>query len=137
MTSADKPRRPWPWPEENGKIEDAIEYTDETIAVFTVLRDWLHAMEAGTAEYRLPDPDYVRPNGKPPFTEAQLTDLVEVALDEYFEQTANANYALNTRGIWHDAGPEFRRLGAAQRLALAQELERVITTPPESPEPIP
>ena len=123
----------WPWPEENGKVDETNEsYPAETIAVFAVLRSWFLALEDGSHVYHYPDPAFIRANGKPPFTEAQLESLVTTALDAHFNAPANRSYALTTRGIWHDAGPDFARLAAPQRLALAQELSAILEKPPEA-----
>ena len=122
---------PWPWPEENGKAESSL-HGAETIAVFAVLRDWFLALEDGSHAYRYPDPAFVRANGKPPCTEAQLAALVVTALDAYFNDPSNRNYTLHKRGIWHDAGPDFARLALPQRLALAQELSAILEKPPEA-----
>ena len=116
----------WPWPEENGKMNEVTIYPEETVRVFEVLRRWFHGMESGEAQYWSYDPRYERPNGKPPFTEAQVNELIEVALDEYLDAPAQRNYAKNTRGIFNDAGPGFSRLAFPQRLALAQQLEQAL-----------
>lgn len=119
--------RSWPWPAENGDpgAEGTNTYDDTTIAVFEVLRRWFLALEDGTAGFWHPDPDYVRANGKP-LSEGQVNRVIERALDHYLNQPVQRNYALNTRKIWHDAGPEFSRLAYPQRLALVQELCRAI-----------
>ena len=120
----------WPWPEQQGKVEDHALYDEEVIAVFRVLDSWFGALDDGSHVYRMPDPDYQRPLGKPPFTDAQTDKLVTVALDEWFAfGNPNSNYARDSRGFWHDAGPEFSRLAPPQRLALAQELEAVMRWP--------
>lgn len=121
---------PWPWIEENGVSEaEAERYNEETIAVYEVLRRWFYGMENGLAQHWQPDPDYVRPSGKP-LTEQQVDRVIAVALDEWFNNSANRGYALNTRQVWHDAGPDFARLAAPQRLALVQELCTVLEAKP-------
>ncbi len=126
-------KQPWKWPEENGVIAETDTYTPETIRTFEVLRRWFFAMESGEAALWQPDPDYPRE-----FTEKQVNDVIMVALDEWFELPANANYAKNQRKFDFDAGPEFRRLAFPQRLALVQQLVEVLepgpsTTPVQEP----
>ena len=113
----------WPWPEQNGKAVEGATYTHETVRVFTVIDAFFRALEDGTVDKFRPDPSYVRPDGKPPLTEAQVNSIVEEALDSWFEQTNNANWAKNLRGIPHDLPPALRRLAFPQRLALVQQLE--------------
>ena len=108
----------WPWLSENWKAEFVGDlYSAECIRVFTVLRAWFYGMEDGSAVFWQPDPNF-----SPQFTEEQVNNVVNWALDEWFNHAPNRNYAINTRGIWHDAGPDFGRLAFPQRLALCQQL---------------
>jgi len=45
-------------------------------AIIFLLDDWLNAMESGTAELRLPDPEYRRAGGRPLWTEEELDTII-------------------------------------------------------------
>lgn len=44
--------------------------------IIFLLDDWLNALEEGTAALRWLDPAYRRPGARPPWTEAQLDELI-------------------------------------------------------------
>lgn len=94
-------------------------------AIHEVLDEWFEAMEDGSAFSRIPDLTYTRPNGKPTWTDEQLENLVCVAIDEYVDQ--QRSWVQFNRGITTDTHCGFDRLGTNQRIALAQDLERVFT----------
>ena len=105
--------RPWPGQEASSEL-----FSPEVLAVHAVLRDWLVAIEDGKAEYRQPDP-----KGRT-WTEAQLEAFLR-EMDEYIALPAQLNWANTNRKPGtpaFDAGPDYRRLEYAQRLAMAQEL---------------
>ena len=91
-------------------------------AIIFLLDDWLQAMENGTAHLRLPDPTYVRPNGKPAWTQDDLDTLIR-DLDAEIDQEVTR---LPGTSVGAQAGPGFSRLALPQRLALAQHLETVL-----------
>lgn len=94
-------------------------------AVHEVLEDWFNAMEDGTAFSRLPKLSYKRPEDKPMWTDEQLDHLVVIAIDEYVDK--QRGWIKNNRNIVTDAHCGFERLGPVQRLAFAQDLEKVFT----------
>lgn len=94
-------------------------------AVHEVLEDWFNAMEDGSAFYRLPDLAYTRPDGKAVWTDAELDNLVNVAIDEYVDR--QRGWIKNNRYIVTDAHCGFGRLETIQRIAFAQDLEKVFT----------
>jgi len=91
-------------------------------AVIFLLDDWLQAMENGTAHHRLPDPNYVRSNGKPTWTEDELDTLIR-DLDAEIDQEVTR---LPGTSVGAKAGPGFSRLALPQRLALAQQLDNLV-----------
>lgn len=91
-------------------------------AVIFLLDDWLQAMENGTAHLRMPDPNYVRPGGKPAWTEEELDTLIH---DIDAEVDQEVHRAPGTT-VGAKAGPGFARLMVPQRLALAQQLEMML-----------
>ena len=101
-------------------------YSSYELAIHAVLRDWFNALQDGSVEYRLPDPNYQRPRGKRPWSEEELTRLVTVIDDYVWEQK---NWAEGTHKVSYDSGPGYDRLGPAQRLAFAQDLERALAMP--------
>ena len=111
-------------------------------AIHDVLHDWFMALQDSTVAYRQPDPGYVRPAGKEPWTEADLEQLV-CAIDGYVMlQMGWAN--LHTKQAPRDGGPPYTdgpgygRLTGAQRLAFAQALEQACEAhplPPPTPPP--
>ena len=108
--------------------------SDQDKAIHAVLQDWFLALEDGTAEFRMPDPSYQRPEGTEPWTDARLAALL-TEIDEYtFRQAA---WVKTNRGLEFDAGPGYMRLGQAQRVAMAQDLERAILAHPDESKPYP
>ena len=112
--------------------EDSVEefYSPECFRVHAIYADWLAAIEAGTAIYRLPDPQ-----GRT-WTDEALTAFLD-ELDSYVGNTAQVTYANNNRrkgGPEFDAGPGFLRLVYEQRLAMAQDLAAALD---ETPTPAP
>lgn len=107
------------------------QYSPTQLAVHAVLRDWFVALQDGSAEYRLPDPTYQRPEGKEPWTDERLDSLVR-GLDTYvweqrFWATGNHHKGdVESGQCWYDAGPGYERLTPAQRVAFAQDLERAV-----------
>ena len=85
-------------------------------AVILLLDGWLQAMESGTAHLRLPDPSYIRADGKPLWTVEQLDTLIR-DLDAEIDQEVTR---LPGTSVGAQAGPGFWRLALPQRLALAQ-----------------
>lgn len=105
-------------------------------AIHEVLRDWFDALQDGTAHYRMPDPSYKRPEGCEPWTNGRIATML-LDIDEYVAAPAQRNYAKANYGIVADAGPGYMRLEHAQRIALAQDLERAILAHPEPDRPYP
>ena len=104
------------------------QYTPRELAIHAVLRDWFGAMEDGSVVYRIPESGYERPEGKQPWTEDQLADLMRVIDDYVWQQRA---WAENAHKKAYDSGPGFNRLTTVQRVAFAQDLERALTTHPK------
>lgn len=110
-------------------------YEEFKAATIAVLEDWFQALEDGTAEYRFPDPRFVRPS-KPPLSEEEYTqkplppytdedvDRIVAAIDEEIQgEIARNTTHWRAKGIQTDSG--FLRLGPLQRRALVEELARV------------
>ncbi len=95
---------------------------DETHRVVMILSSWFRAMEDGTAVLRLPNPAYVRPEGKPDWTEEHLEKFIK-ALDDDIQTEAGTSPGTKMGAT---AGPGFSRLTWPQRLALVQELEQAL-----------
>lgn len=91
-------------------------------AVIYLLDDWLLAIEQGTVHLRQPDPNYVRPAGKPLWTEDELDTLI---CDIDYEVDQEVNRAPGT-SVGARAGPGFKRLETPQRLALVQQLDALL-----------
>lgn len=99
-------------------------HTNEGVAaVFECLQTWFDAMEDGSTDILLPDPDYQRPAGKAPWTEEDLERLIS-GLDYEIEQEVKRAPGTQFNCT---AGPEFHRLALPQRIALAQQLETILT----------
>lgn len=92
--------------------------------IHLVLEDWFNALEDGSAFSRLPDPAYKRPDDKPMWTDEQLDNLVCDAIDAYVDH--QRSWIELNRHIKTDTHCGFQRLDAPQRLAFAQDLERVM-----------
>jgi hypothetical protein len=93
-------------------------------AVIECLDEWFEAMDAGTAFSRLPDPMYQRPDGKPPWTDDELDNLMSTVIDDYVER--QRAWATQKRQVAYSGHSGFTRLAPMQRLALAQDLERIL-----------
>ena len=91
-------------------------------AVVFLLDDWLQAMENGTVQVRYPDPNYVRSNGLPGWTEDALDTLIR-DLDAEIDQEVPRAPGTSVGAV---AGAGFHRLALPQRLALAQQLETIM-----------
>lgn len=91
-------------------------------AVIFLLDDWLQAMENRTAHLRMPDSHYVRPDGKPAWTEEELDTLIrdiDAEIDQEVQRAPGTS-------VGAKAGPGFVRLAVPQRLALAQHVELIL-----------
>ena len=88
-------------------------------AVIYCLEKWFLAMEEGVVGEWMPDPTYKRISGKDGWTEDELDYLMR-CLDWEFDQEVNRAPGTSTGS---KLPPGFVRLGVAQRLALAQELD--------------
>ena len=107
----------------------------QTAAVCAVLEDWFWAMEDGLADLRLPDPAYVRPGGKPPWTGEDVDRIIAAIDEEYGKEFATSGAWARIAGC--NAGPGFERLAPAQRLALVQQLATALAAPRQEPKPEP
>lgn len=121
-----------PWP---GEEESSERYTPQTLAVHTILKDWLDAIQYDKAQWRFPAPD------GPVWSEEQLETML-TELDEYVKAPAQMNFANSSAarlngGPKFDAGPEFRRLPYIQRLAMCQQLHAALRADYQEPEPEP
>ena len=87
-----------------------------------LLDDWLNAIDTGMAHLRLPDPNYVRPRGKAPWTTQELDTLIRNIDAEIDQEVTRAPGT----SVGAKAGPCFHRLDLPQRLALAQHLEQML-----------
>ena len=97
-------------------------------ALIFILEDWTVALEQGGAIHRLPDPAYVRPSGKAPWTEEELDTIVRnIDAEIGREVTTTPGTSVGAQ-----AGPELHRLAYPQRRALAQQLEQTIEAHRES-----
>lgn len=98
-------------------------------AVILLLEDWIVSLENKTAEQHLPDPAYKRTDNKPTWSDDELNNLI-LALDREFDK--ELSWARLPSGSIHaDAGPGFHRLQPLQRLALAQDLDRIMQDHPK------
>lgn len=119
---------PYPYNHESPQVD----------AVTAVLEEWFWSIEEGSAQHRFPDPDYVITRD---WDQAKIDRIVEWALDEYYDtqvhsvdSTGKMNYlagwaspgSSNINSPGATAGPDFKRLGTVQRLALAQDLDRTL-----------
>lgn len=86
--------------------------------VRALLEDWFWAMERGEVEKRLPDPTYQ------PAISQETADAVMEVLDKEFEKELD-QWAYMPEAGSYEAGPQFRRLKAPQRVALAQQLHAI------------
>ncbi len=91
-------------------------------AIIFLLDDWLNAMESGTAELRLPDPEYRRAGGRPLWTEEELDTIIRDIDAEIDQEVSRAPGT----SVGAKAGPGFSRLALPQRLALVQQLETLL-----------
>ena len=98
-------------------------YLPHELRVHAVLRDWFNAMNDGSAEFRLPDPEYVRPRGEKEWEEADLERLCSV-IDTYIWEQKEWARGAHKKEFDETAG--YYRLGSAQRVAFAQDLERAL-----------
>lgn len=105
-----------------GKMYPSGHANEAVHAVMEVVEAWFLAIEDGTAQYHLPDLEYRRSGGRDQWTEKELDVLVR-DLDKEVEQEVGRAPGTSTGST---AGPGFVRLNTAQRLALAQELDRVV-----------
>ena len=96
-------------------------------AITDCLSDWLRALEDGTAAHRMPDPSYVRRNGKESWTEAELDQMVK-AIDA--DVNRELGWAGTNTAMLCTHGPEYHRLLPAQRLAMAQQLDAILAQYP-------
>ena len=110
MTYPDRSDWSNPWDDKDDR------YSPFTIAVMECLDSWFRALEAGTAHLRLPRQDYPKT-----WTDAQLDNLVAVAIDDYVDK--QRDWIKTNRGITTDAHCGLARLEGPQRLALAQDLQ--------------
>ena len=91
-------------------------------AVFTILEDWFQAIEDGTAEHRLPDPNFQSPPGRPAITD----ELVEEFIKELDREMDTDAFGAQGRKYGADATCEFHRLAHPQKVALVQQLMGVL-----------
>lgn len=101
-------------------------YAPHELVVHAVLQDWFDALQNGSAHYRLPDANYQRPQGKPPWTDEDLDRLMKEIDNYVWEQRS---WAEHQHHATYDAGPAYARLRPPQRLAFAQDLERALNAP--------
>lgn len=101
-------------------------------AAIYLLDDWLNAIEDGTVHFRMPDLNYVRPGGKPWWTEEELDTLIRDIDVEVDQEVARAPGT----SVGAKAGPGYRRLALPQRLALAQQLESLLERHKDSFSPV-
>ena len=87
-----------------------------------LLDDWLDALEDGSINLRLPDPFYIRPNGKENWTEDDLDRIVKAIDAEIDMEVPRAPGT----SVGAKAGTDFYRMTYEQRLAFAQALETFI-----------
>lgn len=92
-------------------------------ALVACLEGWFIAMENEEAHLRLPDEHYQRSRGRPSWTEAELETLV-LDLDAEHDQEVPRAPGTSTGS---KAGPGFHRLALPQRLALAQQLDAIVS----------
>ncbi len=112
---------PIPSPEEREVAQEQID------TVFAILEDWFLAVENGTAHHRLPDPAFQPPPGRPPLTEA----LVEEFIKELDREIDTDAFGSQGRQYGADASSEFHRLAYPQRVALVQQLTKVMLSQEE------
>ena len=108
-------------PEERQVAQEQID------AVFAVLEDWFLAIEDGTADQRLPDPNFEPPPGRPAITEAMVEEFIK-ELDREIDTDA---FGSQGRNYGADASSEFHRLAYPQRVVLIQQLIGVLLSESE------
>ena len=107
--------------------EDREVAQEQIDTVFAILEDWFQAIESETADHRLPDPAFESPPGRPAITEALVEEFFK-ELDREIDIDA-----FGSRGKWYgaDASSEFHRLAYPQRVALIQQLIKVVLSQEE------
>ena len=101
-------------------------------SVFETLEVWFQAIEDGTAEHRLPDPGFTPPPGRPAITDALVDEFIS-ELDREIDIDA---FGYQGQKYKADATSEFHRLAQPQRMALIQDLLRVLKTDEEMVEEV-
>jgi hypothetical protein len=96
----------------------------KTAEVIGVLSKWLKGMESGVAWQWQPIEGYQRSKGDA-WTDAHLERLM-LAIDEELQKELNSGWPQKSMGV--TANADFIRLAPRQRLALAQELDKVISS---------
>jgi len=101
---------------------DTTEFVPEPVAqVIDVMEDWFQAIEAGTANKRLPDISGTR------YTKEEVDDFID-RIDKFFESELShhadyhARIGIRTSGVPMNVPPEFNRLRGAAREAFMQAL---------------
>jgi hypothetical protein len=95
-------------------------------AIIATLQRWFDGMKDGRAFLWQADPHYRRSRGGE-WTEEMLAGLIR-GIDEEFQQELDNGWPQRELGVTE--APGFSRLGSQQRLALAQELDAVLTQYP-------
>ena len=114
------PDQQYNWVEFRDQAAIDADYSLFTQDIHVVLDTWFEGLEGyGANELSgwIPWGSYPKT-----WTDEQLDELVK-AIDTYVEN--QRNWSTRERGIAYDAGPGFERLPPAQRLALAQDLDRI------------
>ncbi len=98
---------------------------DGVHAVIMLLDDWAKAIDDERARYWLPDPNYQRSGGRPTWTEEELARLIR-EIDAEIDQEVSRTPGTQAK-VQAQAGSGFVRLPLPQRLALAQQLDVLVT----------
>lgn len=95
-----------------------------------LLEDWFCAMEDGSVVQRMPDPMY------PIFISQEAADRIVAGLDAEFVRELRS-WAYQESAGGYTSGPGFQCLAPTQRLALAQQLHRILRVVAPDVSPIP
>lgn len=103
---------------------------DEITECDAEVTDWLqHCFEllnTGQESKLRPDPFYVRPEGKPSLTRADIDKVIQ-GMDQEYEIENVGGFSMHRRASGAEKHTEFSRLGDQGRRALVEGAEKILT----------